>query len=185
MEDIDPARHPAPRLEARTLKTWLDEGCPVTLLDTPQRLRSEDGDVSRRRGSRHRKLPRLSGGRGAAARGMEGSAGRDFLHRRHPAARRPRPTCSRPVSSRSSNSTGGILKYFEECGAAHYEGECFVFDRRSESIRAAGDKLRDVLRLPDAAHRDGTNNTPHYVPDKSCPYCFTPEAPETPIRLNH
>lgn len=25
---------------------------------------------------------------------------------------------------------GGILKYFEECGGAHYKGECFVFDER-------------------------------------------------------
>ncbi len=25
---------------------------------------------------------------------------------------------------------GGILKYFEECGHAHYDGECFVFDQR-------------------------------------------------------
>ena len=25
---------------------------------------------------------------------------------------------------------GGILKYFEECGGAHYEGNCFVFDER-------------------------------------------------------
>jgi UPF0176 protein len=25
---------------------------------------------------------------------------------------------------------GGILKYFEECGDAHYDGECFVFDKR-------------------------------------------------------
>ena len=25
---------------------------------------------------------------------------------------------------------GGILKYFEECGGAHYDGECFVFDQR-------------------------------------------------------
>jgi len=25
---------------------------------------------------------------------------------------------------------GGILKYFEEVGTAHYEGECFVFDER-------------------------------------------------------
>ena len=26
---------------------------------------------------------------------------------------------------------GGILKYFQECGKAFYEGECFVFDERS------------------------------------------------------
>lgn len=25
---------------------------------------------------------------------------------------------------------GGILKYFEECGQSHYEGDCFVFDKR-------------------------------------------------------
>ena len=25
---------------------------------------------------------------------------------------------------------GGILKYFEDCGGDHYEGECFVFDQR-------------------------------------------------------
>jgi UPF0176 protein len=25
---------------------------------------------------------------------------------------------------------GGILKYFEEVGSAHYQGGCFVFDER-------------------------------------------------------
>jgi UPF0176 protein len=25
---------------------------------------------------------------------------------------------------------GGILKYFEEVGGAHYQGDCFVFDER-------------------------------------------------------
>jgi len=25
---------------------------------------------------------------------------------------------------------GGILKYLEECGDAHYQGQCFVFDKR-------------------------------------------------------
>jgi UPF0176 protein len=25
---------------------------------------------------------------------------------------------------------GGILKYFEEIGSAHYQGTCFVFDER-------------------------------------------------------
>jgi UPF0176 protein len=25
---------------------------------------------------------------------------------------------------------GGILKYFEEAGGAHFEGNCFVFDER-------------------------------------------------------
>ena len=25
---------------------------------------------------------------------------------------------------------GGILRYFEKVGGAHYDGECFVFDKR-------------------------------------------------------
>ena len=25
---------------------------------------------------------------------------------------------------------GGILNYFEQCGGAHFHGECFVFDQR-------------------------------------------------------
>ena len=25
---------------------------------------------------------------------------------------------------------GGILKYFEHCGSAHFDGTCFVFDER-------------------------------------------------------
>ncbi len=25
---------------------------------------------------------------------------------------------------------GGILRYFEECGGDHFQGECFVFDQR-------------------------------------------------------
>lgn len=31
---------------------------------------------------------------------------------------------------------GGILKYFEECGPAHYDGHCFVFDAR-RAVNAA------------------------------------------------
>ena len=34
VEGVDPARRPSPKLSARTLKQWLDEGRPVTLLDT-------------------------------------------------------------------------------------------------------------------------------------------------------
>ena len=36
---------------------------------------------------------------------------------------------------------GGILKYFEEVGGAHYQGDCFVFDRRvalTPALEAAG-----------------------------------------------
>jgi UPF0176 protein len=34
VEGIDPAKYTSPKLSAKTLKQWLDEGRPVTLLDT-------------------------------------------------------------------------------------------------------------------------------------------------------
>ena len=37
---------------------------------------------------------------------------------------------------------GGILKYFEDCGGQHYDGECFVFDQRV----AVDAKLQELLR---------------------------------------
>lgn len=30
---------------------------------------------------------------------------------------------------------GGILKYFEQCGNAHYDGKCFVFDNRTVIVK--------------------------------------------------
>lgn len=41
---------------------------------------------------------------------------------------------------------GGILRYFEEVGGAHWEGECFVFDERvslDPGLKASGKTLAD------------------------------------------
>ena len=35
---------------------------------------------------------------------------------------------------------GGILQYFERCGAKHYQGGCFVFDERV-TVQAEKQKL--------------------------------------------
>lgn len=45
---------------------------------------------------------------------------------------------------------GGILKYFEECQGAHYQGECFVFDERITldcHLQAKSDKTENVEEL--------------------------------------
>ncbi len=44
---------------------------------------------------------------------------------------------------------GGILKYFEVCGSAHFQGECFVFDDRvavDGLLRETATTLADVSR---------------------------------------
>ena len=48
---------------------------------------------------------------------------------------------------------GGILKYFEEVGGAHYNGDCFVFDYRTAlNPQAGADRDRAMLRLPRRGH---------------------------------
>ena len=66
---------------------------------------------------------------------------------------------------------GGILKYFEECGGAHYRGECFVFDQRVGVDPAlqetdAAQCFKCLSPLTAAEQQDA-----RYVPGRSCPWC--------------
>jgi UPF0176 protein len=47
---------------------------------------------------------------------------------------------------------GGILKYFEEAGGAHYQGDCFVFDQR-EALDAGLHASAAIARPASEAHR--------------------------------
>ena len=129
VEGIDPARAPAPRLDPRELKRWLDEGRPVVLLDTRNDYEVAAGTF------KNALVPRIA-------------QFRDFpaALSRLPAGLKQRPVvtfctggirCEKaaPLLVREGFGNvyqleGGILKYFELCGGAHYEGDCFVFDKR-------------------------------------------------------
>jgi UPF0176 protein len=168
---IDPARHPAPKLPARTLKQWLDEGRPVTLLDTRNDYEVNVGTF-----------------RGAVPAGI-----RHFRDFPKAVARLPEELKDQPIVMFCTGGIrcekagpfmqqsgfkqvfqldGGILKYFEECGGAHYQGECFVFDGRvgvDPTLQETSTIMCFACRMPlskvDQQH-------PHYVPEKSCPHCF-------------
>jgi UPF0176 protein len=66
---------------------------------------------------------------------------------------------------------GGILKYFEEVGGAHYTGDCFVFDYRT----ALNPKLEATQTTQCFACRAVVTPreqlSEYYVPGKSCPHC--------------
>ena len=67
---------------------------------------------------------------------------------------------------------GGILKYFEECGADHYDGECFVFDQRVALDRdlQETDTTQCFACLEPLTVEDQRSH--QYVPGQSCPYCY-------------
>ena len=171
VEGIDPARRPTAKLSARTLKQWLDDGRPVTLLDT-----RNDYEV------------RMGTFRGAVPAGI--GHFRDFpgAVAKLPAELKARPIvmfctggirCEKagPFMEREGFTNvhqldGGILKYFEECGGAHYDGECFVFDRRvgvDPQLRETKSVMCFNCQMPLTL---AEQQDPHYVADKTCPHCF-------------
>jgi UPF0176 protein len=171
VEGIDPARRPTAKLPARTLKQWLDEGRPITLLDT-----RNDYEV------------RMGTFRGALPAHIDHFREFPDAVKRLPEELKDRPIvmfctggirCEKagPLMEREGfkhvhQLEGGILKYFEECGSAHYDGECFVFDRRvgvDPSLQQTKSALCFNCQMPltEAEQRD-----PRYVPDISCPHCF-------------
>lgn len=65
----------------------------------------------------------------------------------------------------------GILKYFEECGGAHYNGDCFVFDRRTAitpDLQETG-----LTQCPRCDHfiSPEEQNHPKYAAWQRCQYC--------------
>ena len=171
VEGINPARRTSPKLSAKELKQWLDEGRPVTLLDT-----RNDYEV------------KLGTFRNALPIGIDHFRQFPDAIRQLPASMKEQPIvmfctggirCEKagPFMEREGFSKiyqleGGILKYFEECGGDHYDGECFVFDQRvgvdpglheTESTQC----FKCLTPLTAADQED-----PRYVPSKSCPYCF-------------
>jgi len=127
--EVSPATYTSPRLPPAELKRWLDEGREITLLDTRNSYEVQVGTFV-----------------GAVAPPLE-----DFRSFPEVVDQLPEELKQRPVVTFCTGGIrcekaapwlelagfetvfqldGGILKYFEECGGAHFRGECFVFDER-------------------------------------------------------
>ncbi len=66
---------------------------------------------------------------------------------------------------------GGILKYFEEVGGAHYTGDCFVFDHRTAlNPRLEETETRQCFACR-AVVTPREQLSPLYVEGVSCPHC--------------
>jgi UPF0176 protein len=175
VDGIDPSRRSTPKLAPRELKQWLDEGRPVTLFDT-----RNDYEV------------KLGTFRGALAAGIDSF--RDFpaAVARLPAALKDQPLvmfctggirCEKagPFLEREGFTQvrqldGGILNYFEECGGAHFRGECFVFDERvgvDPALQETDSVFCAACGLPLTADEQ---RHAHYVAGRSCPQCYAPAA---------
>ncbi len=171
VEAVRPADYTSPKLTARELKRWLDEGRTVTLLDTRNDYEVKLGTF------KNALIPHIN-------------TFREFPEavRKLPAELKEQPVvmfCTGGIRCEKAGPfmelegykqiyqlDGGILKYVEECGGDHYEGECFVFDQRvgvDPGLRESDYAVCFACQAPlDASDQQD----PRHVQGVSCPHCF-------------
>ena len=173
VDGIDPRRHTSPKLNPQTLRAWLDAGREVALLDVRNNFEVDAGTF-----------------RGAAAIGIDHF--RDFPNAvvRLPDAMKRQPVvtfctggirCEKaaPFLERMGfeqvyQLDGGILKYLEECGDAHYDGECFVFDRRVAVNAELAETTTAQCFVCQATLSAEDQQSSQFIEGESCPRCYRP-----------
>ncbi len=131
---IQPAVSRAPAVDAQTVRRWLhqgtdDSGRPVVTLDTRNAFEVAHGTF---RGAIHWGMNKFSDFPKALTDHKSELLGKTVVSfctggiRCEKAAILMRDVGLQDVYQLE----GGILKYFDDAGAAHYQGDCFVFDER-------------------------------------------------------
>lgn len=131
---IQPAAGRAPALDAGTLKRWLDQGHddagrPVVLLDTRNAFEVDQGTFE---GAIDWRLAKFSEFPAALRERAGELAGKTVVSFCTGGIRCEKAALVMREEGLADvwQLEGGILKYFEEAGGAHFRGHCFVFDER-------------------------------------------------------
>ncbi len=172
---IHPARQPAPRVAPRQLKQWLDEGRAVTLLDTRNSYETRLGTF---RGARTLALDHFREFPAAAEKLREDLKDQPIVTFCTGGIRceKAAPLLAQSGFTNVLQLDGGILQYFADCGGAHYEGDCFVFDRRvalDPTLRETGAAVCFVCQTPLTVAEQADAR---YVESVSCPHCHSAKA---------
>ena len=126
---LNPAAQRAPALAPAELKRWLDEGYEVVLLDTRNAFEVETGTF---RNAVHLGLKSFGEFPLAADKLDESLKGKTIIAICTGGIRceKAAPALIQKGFRNVFQLEGGILQYFEDCGDAHFNGRCFVFDER-------------------------------------------------------
>jgi UPF0176 protein len=172
---IKPELGRAPAVDALTLKRWLDQGVddagkPVVMVDTRNDFEVDVGtfdNVVDYRISKFTEFPEV------IAAHKDDFAGKTVVTFCTGGIRCEKAAIHMQEIGYDNvyQLEGGILKYFEEVGGAHYTGDCFVFDYRT----ALNPKLEPTVTTQCFACRAVVTPreqlSPQYVYEVSCPHC--------------
>ena len=169
MDEIQPAEFAGEPISPAEFKQWLDEGRDITVLDTRNDYEIRIGTF-------------------ANAVDFNISTFREFPEAMINSSLDKEKTvvmfCTGGIRCEKASAVmlnegfqdvrqleGGVLGYFEEMGGAHWDGDCFVFDRRvavDPEMNVTGAEVCFACREP---LTEEELNSPLYVPAVSCPYC--------------
>lgn len=172
---INPAHRTSPKLAPQELKQWLDEGRPITLLDTRNDYEVKLGTF---KNAHILPLDHFRNFPAAVAELPPEMKEQPIVMFCTGGIRceKAGPYMEREGFKNIYQLEGGILKYFEECGSAHYDGECFVFDHRVGVDPALSETSSAVCYVCQEPLTEEDQASPKYVQGKSCPACW--RAPE-------
>ncbi len=140
---IRPHAGRAPAVDAATLARWLDhgrddDGRPVVMLDTRNAFEVDHG---RFRGAVDWRIERFTQFPGALRAHRAQLEGKTVVSYCTGGIRCEKAAIHMAEAGVANvlQLEGGILKYFEQVGARHFEGDCFVFDARVALDPALGE----------------------------------------------
>ncbi|MBE7942785.1 MULTISPECIES: sulfurtransferase, partial [Ramlibacter] len=148
---VQPARGRAPALPAATLRRWLDRGSddagrPVVLLDTRNDFEVDHGSFA---GAVDWRLRSFGDFPAAVERHVQDLQGKTVVSFCTGGIRCEKAAIVLREAGLDAvwQLEGGILRYLEQEGGAHWRGRCFVFDGR-ESLDAALQPARGDTPAP-------------------------------------
>lgn len=126
---VDPKVADAYRVSPKQLKAWLDQGEEVVLMDTRNDYEVDYGTFDHALDYRLETFHEIYETLKAHQSELENKKIVMFCTGGI-RCEKALPLAKKAGLNEVYHLDGGILKYFEECGGAHYHGGCYVFDQR-------------------------------------------------------